>query len=227
MIGKSIIKGISPHKAKLFHSTSNNNAMLRSFGRMGTAAGSLYVGGYAIKKAFIFVKDNSNAKLEVTSDKGELSGNLKVSFNETSQAQACNNIPKLEPGKTLPSVLESFDLTSLGNFAIFFVGTFLFLGIVIEGMVIYSFFYRLYSSGLKGTLEWLDLHIEKALKTPVTLLLIVFSIYLLGLVFLAFYSMDILNDSIVLLVEGHVSNRENLVTVEKILSNIISNMKRS
>jgi len=126
-----------------------------------------------------------------------------------------------QKGPTLPSVLESFDLFCLDNLLIIFI----FLGVVIELMIIYAFFYRIYLFGLKGSLEWLDYHIEKALKTPVTFLLVIFSIFLFGCIIFTTHTIEVLSNTMDTIGEGCLTNRDDLIKVSDILLKIAEKIK--
>ena len=211
-------------KVRSFHSTRNNE-MLR---RLGIGVGTAVGAAYGAKKAYDVVKKEATVDVSVHLDKGEVSGTADIFYGKAHLAGEWNVPKAIEPGsksgatKELPSIFESFDLYCLDTCLIIFLS----LGTIIELMVIYAFFYRLYSFGLKGTLEWLDSHIEKALKTPVTFLLIIFSIYLFGLIMLAFYTIGVLTNSIGTLCEGFRENRDGLLRVIEISGHLADRMNK-
>jgi len=92
-------------------------------------------------------------------------------------------------------------------------------------MIIYAFFHRIYFSGLKGSLEWLDYHIEKVLKTPVTFLLVIFSIFLFSCIIFTTHTIEILGNTIDTIGEGCVTNRDDLIKVSDILLNVSEKIK--
>jgi hypothetical protein len=122
---------------------------------------------------------------------------------------------KDEPPKDafLPSIFESFDLFSFDSLLVIVI----FLGLIIELIIIYSFFYRIYFSGFKGTLEWLDQQMKRAVNTPVTFMLIIFSSLLFFLIISNTHSIGMVSNNISTVAELSLLNQADLDKIADLL----------
>jgi len=215
-------------KVRSFHSMKNN----KTWRRFGIGVGGTVSACYYAKSKIEALNRNLTIDLYLHSHKGEPLGNFSVigdkykasfSYNSDLSDKIASSKGLVEQKPMLQSVLEPFDLSGFDSFLSIPLCIFLFLSIIIEIMIIYAFFYRVYSFGLKGTLEWLDFYIDKAIKTPVTFMHILFSIFLWGSITLTTSTINTNGDSMDLLFEGIMTNKDDIIKISEILVKMSGN----